>query len=226
MSDYVMEWTDVPFSIFINLLWCFYCFHSHLILPHLMLFIAASCMWYRSSMVHLPTRQLPQILQDIQDEDSDEEGADEEELDDALNTFSEGGELEKSSKKEADDDETGKKKKSGSGNSANPIAQLQHTINVITRAMLTVQNKLGLVASLMEAVVTPLTWDDPRITLLIASACGLLGMVQLLILPSRYVFMVLGLIVFRHPILRSDGSVPANFLSRLPNRKKEMDLLL
>eukprot|EP01134_Creolimax_fragrantissima_P000592 CFRG0592T1 len=222
--DYVMEWKDPFFSLFINLLWCFYCHNSQLLLPHIMLWVASFCMWYRSTMENLPNRQLPQILQDIQDEDSnDEDEPEQEDVDAVLEN-----DVPPTSLSKSDPDSTGTSKKTKTGSSApsNPIAQLQHTINVITKAMLTVQNKLGLVASLMESVVTPLTWDDPRITLLISGSCFVLAILQLTIFPSRWVFTVLGLILFRHPILRSDGSVVANFISRLPNRQREVELLM
>jgi hypothetical protein len=38
--SYVCDWKNTGFSLFANLLWCYYCFNSHLIIPHFLMAIA------------------------------------------------------------------------------------------------------------------------------------------------------------------------------------------
>ena len=53
-----------------------------------------------------------------------------------------------------------------------------------------------------------------------------MGLLTLLIVPSRYIFAVVGLIVLRHPVLRSPGSIPGNLFSRFPNRQNELKMII
>ncbi|KAI3683066.1 hypothetical protein L1987_83565 [Smallanthus sonchifolius] len=80
------------------------------------------------------------------------------------------------------------------------------------------QTMLGDLATQGERVQNLITWRDPRATAMFLGVCFVLAVV-LYVVPVKWVVLVVGSFVMRHPSLRTRvPSMPMNFFRRLPAR--------
>eukprot|EP00759_Apiculatamorpha_spiralis_P007008 PhF_6_TR14170/c0_g1_i1/m.22674 len=187
----VIAWKNIPISVSANVLWVYLCFHPKLILPFLCLSFAALLTWKCTSNRGRPCPPHPTSRGEEDATDVSNSEPQQQDVSSSLNSIRVPTTL---------------------------ISEMQAKLDEIKSTVQLIQNSIGDAASAIERVEALLRGDD-IVTTSIVVVVLIVGAIVLYLIPSSWVFAVVGLFVLRHPALRDEDPPPVmHVFSKLPTK--------
>lgn len=233
----ICEWKYASLSVLAHVVFIFFVYNSHLLVPTLCALLLFKVLWHyrgRGGEFHIPPmvtldRAKQFVGLDVLHEPREVPHADagaatnghEGPVSDADTSFSDAelneDELFDAGSSVSREDE-GEEMKSG-----NPVVELQKKLEELRTLAARVQNLMGTIAEPGERVHNLLRWEDPRSTA-VFTAFLLVSTVLTWTVDMRHILVIVGVVLMRHPILRSPTPPPpVSMFLRLPTNQ---DLLL
>lgn len=234
----ICEWKYASLSILAHVVFIFYVYNLHLLAPSLCGLLLLKVLWhYRGrggefhvppmvtldrakqfvglDVLHEPQRDAPHA--DV-NAAADEHEAFEADMSSSL------GDADLNEDELFDADSTVSREDEGEEmKSGNPVVELQKKLEELRMLAARVQNLMGTIAEPGERVHNLLRWEDPRSTA-VFTAFLLVSTVLTWTVDMRHIFAFVGIVLLRHPILRSPTPPPpVSMFMRLPTNQ---DLLL